>query len=142
MTAETDLATLVQNLRPNILPATYVFCTVNDASYGDLTHANPLACFAEPEGLSLVVTKEDANQHGLNYQGTFRCIRLQVHSSLEAVGLTAAVATELATHGISANVIAGYYHDHIFVPVEHADVALHLLQSVNPQSLAASPGRP
>lgn len=131
VTAETDLATLIRNLRPQILPATYVFCSLSDANYGALAHAKPLACFAEPEGLTLVITKESADQEGLAYQGTFRCMSLQVHSSLEAIGLTAAVASELATHGISANVIAAYHHDHVFVPSRHADRALHLLQSMS-----------
>ena len=53
---------------------------------------------------------------------------LMIHSSLDAVGLTAAVASRLADHGISANVVAGYYHDHIFVPVEAAEQALGALK--------------
>ena len=131
MTAETDLATLIRNLRPENQPATYVFCSVADANYGALAHTNPLACFAEAEGLTLVITKERADLEGLNYHGTFRCISLQVHSSLEAVGLTAAVTRELAIHDISANVIAGSYHDHVFVPSHHADLALRLLESIS-----------
>ena len=130
MTAETDLATLIRNLRPKMLPATYVFCSLQDANYGALAHTNPLACFAETEGLTLVMTKENADGEGLAYQGAFRCIGLQVHSSLEAVGLTAAVASELAAHSISANVIAGAFHDHLFVPSRHANQALHLLESM------------
>ena len=54
-------------------------------------------------------------------------ITLRIHSSLEAVGLTAAVATKLAKAGITANVVAAYFHDHIFVPVERADEAVKLL---------------
>ena len=53
-----------------------------------------------------------------------RCITLTVHSSLEAVGLTAAIATELAGLGISANVVAAYYHDHVFVPCAQAEQAV------------------
>ena len=130
-TAETDLATLLRDLSPQINPASYVFCSVKDASYGALSHTKPLACFAEQEGLTLVLTQESAEQEGLSYQGTFRCISLLVHSSLQAVGLTAAVASELATHGISANVIAAYHHDHVFVPAQHAEQALRLLQGLS-----------
>ena len=72
-----------------------------------------------------------ADEEGLAYEGTFRCISLQVHSSLEAVGLTAAVTSELAAHDISVNVIAGYHHDHIFVPSRHADLALSLLKAMS-----------
>ena len=128
MNAETDLAKLIQDLEPRTLPATYVFCSREDADYGDLSHTSPLASFVEPEGLTLVITRESADEEGLSYEGTFRCISLQVHSSLEAVGLTAAVTGELAARGISANVIAGYHHDHIFVPSHQAESALRLLE--------------
>ena len=131
MNAETDLATLVRNLEPRTLPNTYVFCSVEDADYGDLSHTGPLASFAEPEGLTLVLTRESADEESLAYEGTFRCISLQVHSSLEAVGLTAAVTGELAAHGISANVIAGYHHDHIFVPSSQVESALSLLETMS-----------
>ena len=133
MNAETDLDTLIRNLKPRTLPATYVFCSLADADYGALSHTSPLASFAEPEGLTLVLTRESADQEDLPYQGTFRCISLQVHSSLEAVGLTAAVTGELAAEGISANVIAGYHHDHIFVPAHQAESALRLLENMSSQ---------
>ena len=128
MSAETNLATLIRNLEPRTLPATYVFCSVEGANYGALSHTSPLASFAEPEGLTLVLTRESADEESLAYEGTFRRISLQVHASLEAVGLTAAVTGELAAEGISANVIAGYHHDHIFVPSHQAESALRLLE--------------
>lgn len=91
----------------------------------------PIASFQEREGLTLVVTAENAAACGLDYQGVFRCISLQVHSSLEAVGLTAIVSGKLAAYEISANVIAGYYHDHIFVPEQFADEALERVRNLN-----------
>ena len=133
MNAETDLDTLIRNLEPRTLPATYVFCSLEDADYGVLSHTSPLASFAEPEGLTLVLTRESADEESLAYEGTFRCISLQVQSSLEAVGLTAAVTGELAAHDISANVIAGYHHDHIFVPSHQAESALRLLENMSSQ---------
>ena len=63
--------------------------------------------------------------------GLFRCISLQVHSSLESVGLTAVVAGKLAVYDISVNMIAGYYHDHLFVPAAQADTAFGLLNNLN-----------
>ena len=133
MNAEADLDTLIRNLEPRTLPGTYVFCSLEDADYGPLSHTSPLATFAEPEGLTLVLTRESAEEEGLSYEGTFRCISLQVHSSLEAVGLTAAVTGELAAHDISANVIAGYHHDHVFVPSHQAESALRLLENMSSQ---------
>ena len=131
MTAETDLATLIRNLKPRLRPATYVFCSLAEGNYGALAHTDPVACIAETEGLTLVMTQASADREGLTYEGSFRCIGLEVHSHLEAVGLTAAIAGELATHGISANVVAAYHHDHVFVPSRHAEEALLLLEAMS-----------
>ena len=133
MPGETNLAQLLRDLKPVVLPGHYVFCSLPGADYGALAHTRPFASVAEPEGLTLVLLKEEAEREGLAYHGTFRCISLQVHSSLEAVGLTAAVARELAIHDISANLIAGYYHDHVFVPAIQADLALNILQTMSPR---------
>ena len=65
---------------------------------------------------------------GLAYDAVFGWITLEVHSSLEAVGLTAAVSTTLAQAGISCNMLAGYFHDHLLVPVDRLDDALSLLR--------------
>ena len=127
MAGETDLNALLGDLRPSLSPSTYVFCTIEGARYGDLAHTLPLSSITEREGLTLVMTKEHADQAELAYDGTFRCITLECHSSLEAVGLTAAVADVLSRHTISANVLAGYHHDHILVPADRADQALELL---------------
>jgi hypothetical protein len=64
------------------------------------------------------------------YQGTFRCISLHAHSSLEAVGLTAIVASALARARISANMMAGHYHDHIFIPSSDGEAALEIINAL------------
>ena len=114
-------------LSPKLLDDEYVFCSVENAHYGDLKELNPLSSFCEAEGLTLVVPKSKADEYGLRYGSVFKCITLTVHSSLDAVGLTGAVSTKLTEHGISANVIAACYHDHIFVQAEHAEQALVVL---------------
>nr|WP_086938587.1 ACT domain-containing protein [Thaumasiovibrio occultus] len=129
MAAITDLQQLLSSMSPELLPETYVFCTVE----GKLTQwidSAPIATFAESEGITLVLGKNTAIEKGLAFDGEFRCITLTVHSSLEAVGLTAAVSTKLAEHNISANVIAAYYHDHIFVPKARADDAIAALKEL------------
>ena len=131
MTGETDLTKLLANLSPSLNNQDYVFCTVKDGVYGDFIETKPLVSFAEKEGLTLVLPKGNADAAGMVYQGSFKCITLNVHSSLEAVGLTAVVAGKLAVHNISANVMAAYFHDHIFVAAADADRALALLQSNN-----------
>jgi hypothetical protein len=90
----------------------------------------PVATFAEAAGLTLVLSAATADSAGMHYDEQFRQITLTVHSSLQAVGLTAAVSTKLTEKGISANVIAAYYHDHIFVPVAQAEQALLALQEM------------
>lgn len=117
-------------MAPQLLPEKYVFCTVRDAEYGDYAEASPLASFVEDEGLTLVVTKENADKAGLKYESVFRRVTLTVHSSLEAVGLTAAVFSKLAEKGISANVMAAYYHDHVFVQAGKADLAIEALNEL------------
>jgi hypothetical protein len=128
MAGEMDLETILQTLSPVLLDDHYVFCSVPKAKYGDLNSLCPLASVQEPEGLTLVVRAEDAKREQLETSGVFRCIRLEVHSSLESVGLTARVSVALASKGISANVLAGAHHDHVLVPQARALDALQTLR--------------
>ena len=114
-------------LRPELLDGEFVFCTVSGA-VGEYRSLDPISTFVEPEGLTLILPKHKATTAGLSFDGTYRQITLTVHSSLSAVGLTAAVAGKLAEHGISANVVAAYFHDHIFVPTDQAHAALLALR--------------
>ena len=124
MTGEKELEKLLVSISPELLNGEYVFCTFNNAHYGDHSDLEPLASFREVKGLTLVVPKVHADEHDLSYESVFRCITLTVHSSLDAVGLTAAISTKLAEHSISANVVAAYYHDHIFVPAGRSEQAM------------------
>ncbi|SMP60922.1 hypothetical protein SAMN06265222_10719 [Neorhodopirellula lusitana] len=128
MNAITDLSTLLATLNPSLVDGEFVFITRADGRYGDGAGLNPIAAFMEEEGLTLVVPKEKADGSREEYQGEFRMITLRVHSSLEAVGLTAAVASALAKHGISVNAMAAFYHDHLFVPSSRADEAMVVLR--------------
>ncbi len=130
MTGITDLDELLHSMAPELQEGEYVFCTV-DGSYVENAHLNPLASFIEAEGLSLIVSVTDAECAGLCTEGRLRLITLTVHSSLDAVGLTAAVATKLTKYGISANVVAARYHDHIFVPAGDAQQALQALRELS-----------
>ena len=127
MSGIVELDELLKSMSPELQDGDYVFCTIEDDNF-DYHSLNPLASFKESEGLTLVIAVEAAVQAKLAFEGTFKQITLTVHSSLEAVGLTAAVATKLAAYGISANVIAAYYHDHIFVQTEKAQQALLALK--------------
>ena len=130
MTGEKNLEKLLASMSPTLMDGEYVFCTFDNARYGEHAELEPIAAFTETEGLTLVIPKSKADEHRLNYQLVFRGITLNVHSSLDAVGLTAAISSKLAEHGISANVIAGYFHDHIFVQKEHAEKAIAALNEL------------
>jgi hypothetical protein len=84
----------------------------------------------EREGDTVVLVREDAVAAGLPFVFEAAWLTLTVHTSFEAVGLTAAFATRLAEDGIPANVLAGHHHDHILVPVERADDAMAALRSL------------
>jgi uncharacterized protein len=131
MSGETDLKKMLSTLSPSLRDGHFVFCCVSTDSEADFQDLSPIATFREAEGLTLVLQKEIADQAKLQYTAEFCCISLAVHSSLQAVGLTAAVSTALSFRGISANVIAAYYHDHIFVPSDKANQAMLALQALS-----------
>lgn len=131
MIGETNLHTLLRTMKPHWNPGTYVFCTVQELSSVPLNLA--LFFFKEEEGITVVITQENADKLGLSYSYVAAWITLTVHSSLEAVGLTAAFSTALAQEGISCNVVAAYYHDHIFVDVINAEKALAVLYQCSRQ---------
>ena len=131
MPGEMDLNRILQTLSPVLLEDTYVFCALPGHQYGDLAELSPLAAVQEPEGLTLVIKAQDAQRENLTFHGLFRCIRLEVHSSLESVGLTASLSTALAKQGISANLIAGAHHDQVLVPEQSAAHALEILESLS-----------
>jgi hypothetical protein len=127
MSGETDLDKLIGSMQPVMSNLEYVFASLDKDSPFSVADLEPLGTFYEKEGLTVIVLKTNADALGISYQGVFQCITLNVHSSLEAVGLTAAVSSALANQGISANVVAAYYHDHIFVPLAKANQALSCL---------------
>ncbi len=127
MTGEKNLRKLIEGMSPSLRSGDYVFCTVEGGKYGDHCELNPVASVLEPEGLTLVLEKAVADEAGLEYSGEFRCVTLLVHSSLEAVGLTAAISGELCKNNISANIVAGYFHDHVFVQAHEAERACAIL---------------
>jgi hypothetical protein len=141
VSGETDLAKLLASMSPELSDEEYVFCTFPGARYGDITRTAPFAAICEAEGLTLIIPRSRADEEGLGYESVYKRITLRIHSSLDAVGLTAAFASELTEHGISANVVAGYYHDHIFVRGDHAEKAVEALDELaRRQAPARKPG--
>ena len=128
MTGETDLSRLLQNMKPERNPGEYGFCTV-DSLEGAIP-LRPVCIFQEKEAVTVILPREQADRLSLSYSMVCAWITLTVHSALEAVGLTAAVSQALAKRDISCNVVAAYYHDHVFVPVEEAKRAMEALITI------------
>ena len=92
MSGETNLGILLRSMAPALQAGEYVFCTIPGANYGDHAELAPVASYREREGLTLVVPRENADAKGIDYGSVFRAITLNVYSSLDAVGLTAAIS--------------------------------------------------
>ena len=130
MIGETNLDVLISSLKPHLNDGDYVFYSLQN---DDIDFPNYLFFFRENEGMTIVCTKKYADNEGYTYSLTFAWITLEIHSALEAVGLTAAFSKALGDENISCNVVAGYYHDHIFVPKQHAHAALKALENLSIQ---------
>ena len=129
-TGESDLLTLIAQMSPSLDDQVWAFASVGEVS-SEYVAEHALATLRETEGTTLIVPWERAEEVEVCSEPMAR-ITLNIHSSLEAVGLTAAVSQALASEAISANVVAGFYHDHIFVPQtagERAVACLTLLSA-------------
>jgi len=128
MSGESNLEMLIASMRPVLRDGTFVFVSVEP----EAAQAIPAeAMVSEAEGATLVLRQADADSRGLVYDYVARWITLEVHSSLAAVGLTAAFSTALGNAGISCNVLAGYHHDHLLVSAVDAQRALKVLQDMS-----------
>jgi len=128
----TSLAELLRSLHPVLNPGVYAFASV--AADTDVSAWAPIATFREAEGLTVIIEEQHARRLGLPVLFRSAWLTLTLHSDLQAVGLTAAVATALARADIGCNVVAAARHDHLFVPIECADEALAILQALQQRS--------
>ena len=129
MSGEIDLGKLLSSLETEMHKDVFVFATI--ASGVMPAGLTPQMAFTEAEGLSLILTKDQAAAHSLPYEYESKMITLNIHSSLEAVGFMAHISALLADAGISVNPVAGFYHDHLFVPVAKADAACQILRKIS-----------
>jgi len=130
MTGDRNLQTLLAGMRPVQRGGEYVYVL--------WPHGRPLAggveaAVREAEGLTVVLPRAEADRQGLAYDFVGAWITLEIHSALEAVGLTAAVSKALTDARISCNVLAGFHHDHLLVPVADAPRALEVLAELSAQ---------
>lgn len=130
MAGETDLATMLSTLtierRPE--PVTLVALPAPVPLSDGVA-----ALITEREGTTAVVTVTEAERRGWPVDFVAAWLTIEVHSSLDAVGLTAALSAALADAEIPCNVLAGFFHDHLLVPLDQADDALAALESLAAQ---------
>ncbi len=118
---------MLSGMTPSLGIAEYVFCTTADVALANRASHDALAWFREDEGLSLILDTTQARQYGFNCALPMRRITLTVFSSLEGIGLTAAVSDALTRNGIPCNMVAAYHHDHVFIPSDTAERAMAVL---------------
>ena len=127
MSGEKDLQVLLKSMKPEHVSGDYVFCKVENVKDVNLNEIEMF--FKEKEAITIILKKEIADVLQLEYSTIMSWITLTVHSSLEAVGLTAAFSRALSEHQISCNVVAAFYHDHIFVNKKDTQKAMEILNS-------------
>ncbi|WP_285713579.1 ACT domain-containing protein [Erythrobacter oryzae] len=112
-----DLAGMLAGMAPALDARRWAFALVDGAAPDEA-----FAIVREDEGTTAILPDP---------AGDFARITLTVHSALDGVGLTAAVAGVLAERGIACNVVAGFHHDHLFVPFERAEEAVRALAALS-----------
>ncbi|MHB9028418.1 MAG: ACT domain-containing protein [Candidatus Latescibacterota bacterium] len=127
--SEAETQRLIREMRPFLHERPFVFCAVRPGDREYLTF-EPLGIFREDEGVTLIITTEEAESAGLSYSGQWAHITLRVCSPLNAVGFIAAAASELARAGISVNPVSAFHHDHLFVPWERRGEAMEVLEKM------------
>jgi hypothetical protein len=127
MTGETNLEKLLKSMQPVLRDGTFVFAHVHETKVSSAKECC-VQFFKEDEGIAAILLKEDAARLGINASYESKMISLMVHSSLDAVGFLAAITGKLAAAGISVNPVSAFYHDHLFVPVEKAELSMNLLR--------------
>ena len=137
---ENDLAVLLRTMQPELHRGAFAFVTL--PADAEISLSEAIATFREAEGMTVVVDEETAARRGWPVLFRAAWITLTVHSDLAAVGLTAAFARALGAAGISCNVMAAAYHDHIFVPFDDGPRALDALVALQRDAMrCAASGR-
>lgn len=125
---------MISGMTPCVRPGIFVFVTTDDPAIAASLFSKAISTFKEEEGMSMLIPLELAEKSKLNIDHPMRCITLNVFSSLEGVGLTAAVSSALGDASIPCNMVAAFHHDHVFVPSDMCDQAMEVLTSLQNQA--------
>lgn len=127
--ALTDITELLKSMAPALSSERYAFATIEENAARNLD-CDPVMHFKEDEGVTLILREEDAIRLDIDHEFICQKITLTVHSALEAVGFMAAISAKLKEVGVPCNVVAGYYHDHLFIPVDKVETAMRALDEL------------
>ena len=129
--SETNLNAMLDSLSVSVRPENYVVVTLTSDAQVPALAEGVAAVIDEDEGATIIATVERAEKEGWPQDFVAAWLTLDVHSALEAVGLTAAFSRALGRAGIPCNVIAGFYHDHILVPHDKSDAAVEVIEALS-----------
>ena len=125
---------MIAGMTPTLTPGVFVFITTDDPACFNALSSQAISTFKEAEGMSLLVPADVAEEAGFDAVHPMRCRTLNVYSSLEGDGLTAAVSNALGEAGIPCNMIAAYHRDHVFVPSDKASKTMDVLARLQSQA--------
>jgi hypothetical protein len=128
MSGLTDLHHTLKTLKVVCDDIQYGFASIENESQID--REKVLATFHENGQLAVIAPLDYLNNLGIENEGPYAKLTIDIHTSLELVGLTAVMATELAKNRISANVVAAFYHDHVFVQYDLRQKAQQVLEEL------------
>ncbi len=128
MTGEKNLTVLLSSMTAKLVDGVFVFVTLPDRAIPPAV--TPRMVFEEAEGTTLILRRDEADAATLPYEFPCRMITLEIHSSLDAVGFIARIATELAKAEMGVNPVSGFFHDHLFVPDGREDDALRIIKDL------------
>ncbi len=130
MSGKTDLRAMLQSISVSVRPDRYTVLTIrNDEQTPSLGHG-VAAVIEESEGITVVATLDRARREGWPEDFVAAWLTIDVRSSLEAVGLTAAFSRALGRAGIACNIIAAFHHDHILVPHDKSEAAVEVIEAL------------
>jgi len=128
MSGQTNLSVVLKSLKISCDNTEYGFATVDNKTLP--VDDEILGTFKEAEGLTIIAEKDFLQRKGMSFEGSYAKLTIDVYTSLELVGLTAVLASKLAENKIPANVVAGYFHDHIFVQYNLRKKAIEAIESL------------